>query len=137
MCNILLLMFNIVNIYLSYTYMYIVIICCLNIRQNRHKFGFLASSYREVWEISIWASPNIDIGCYRSVHLGNFQKCQVKVLKYWQILWPLSKFHLFPSLGTATHIIWLQFGKFPLFPHIFGSLAVKAVAFFEISSFSS
>ena len=38
------------------------------------------------------------------------------MLKYWQILWSLSKFHLFPSLGMATHIIWLHFGKFPLFP---------------------
>ena len=66
---------------------------------------------------------------------GKFPKMPYKMLKYWQILWPLLKFHLFPSLGTATHIIWLQFGKLLLFPHIFGSLAVKAVAFFEILSF--
>ena len=68
---------------------------------------------------------------------GKFPKMPSKVLKYWQILWPLLKFHLFPSLGMATRIIWLQFGKFPLFPLYFGSSAVKAMAFFEISSFSS
>ena len=94
------------------------------------KFDFLASSQREVWEISIWASPNINIGCYRLVHLGNFQKCQIKLLKYWQMLWPLSKFHLFPSLGMAIHIIWLQFGKFPLFPPYFWLIGSKSNGIF-------
>ena len=37
------------------------------------------------------------------------------------------KFHLFPSLGTATHLSVLQF-------YYFGSLAFKTMAFFEISS---
>ena len=37
--------------------MYIVVIFCLNTRQSQHKFDFLASSYREVWEISIWDHP--------------------------------------------------------------------------------
>ena len=36
---------------------------------------------------------------------GKFPKMPNEMLKYWQILWPLSKCHLFPSLGTATHII--------------------------------
>ena len=40
---------------------------------------------------------------------GKFPKMPSKVLKYWQILWPLLKFRLFPSLGTATRIIWLHF----------------------------
>ena len=47
---------------------------------------------------------------------------------------PLSKFRLFPSLGTAMHLSVLQFGKFLLFPLNFGSLAVKTMAFFKISS---
>ena len=111
--------------------MYIV---CLNIRQNHHKFSFLASQHREVWEILILVPTNIDIGCYRSVYLGNFQECLISCYKYWQILWPLSKFRLCPSLGTATRIIWLHFGKFLLFPLNFGPLAVKTMAFFEISS---
>ena len=113
---------------------------------------------------------------------GKFPKMPNKMLKYWQKLWPLSKFHLFLSLGTATCIIWLQFGKFLLFPpyvwligskssgifqnfiiksavdhashiilclmygqtqnfyyfpHVFGSSAIKAMAFIKISSFSS
>ena len=66
---------------------------------------------------------------------GKFPKMPHNMLKYWQILWPLSKFHLFPSLGTAMHLSVLQFGKFLLFPLNFGSLAVKTMAFFEISSF--
>ena len=36
--------------------MYIVVIFCLNTRQNQHKFNFLASVYIEVWEILIFAA---------------------------------------------------------------------------------
>ena len=69
---------------------------------------------------------------------GKFPKMPNNLLKYWQILWPLSKIHLFPSLGMATRIIWLQLGKFPLFPPYFlAHRAVKAMAFFKISSFLS
>ena len=67
---------------------------------------------------------------------GKFPKMPNNMLKYWQIPWPLLKFCLFPSLGTAIHLSVLQFGKFLLFPLNFGSLAVKTMAFFEISSFS-
>ena len=45
-----------------------------------------------------------------------------------------QNFVYFPSLGTAMHLSVLQFGKFLLFPLNFGSLAVKTVAFSEISS---
>ena len=47
--------------------MYIVVIICLNTRQNHHKFSFLALQHSEVWEISILALPNIivaDTGQY-------------------------------------------------------------------------
>ena len=62
---------------------------------------------------------------------GKFPKMPNKMLKYWQILWPLSKFHLFPSLGTATHIIWLQFGKFLLFPPYVWLIGSKSSGIFR------
>ena len=68
---------------------------------------------------------------------GKFPKMPNKLLRYWQILWPLLKFHLFPLLDMAIRTIWLQLGKFLLFPPYFGSSAVKAMASFEISSSSS
>ena len=108
--------------------MHIIIIFCLNSRQNGCKNNFLASQYSEVWEISIYASPKVNIGCYRSVYLGNFQKC---LINCWQSILPLSKFCLFPSLGTAIHISVLQFGKFLPFPLNFGSLAVKTNGIFQ------
>ena len=67
--------------------------------------------------------------------MGKFPKMPQSCYKYWQIPWPLLKSHLSPSLGIATHVSVLQFGKFLLFPLNFGSLAVKTMAFFEISSF--
>ena len=55
-----------------------------------------------------------------------------KLLKYWQILWPLLQFHLFPSLGTANTFVCVAIWEIStIFPHIIGSLAIKAVAFFK------
>ena len=117
--------------------MYIVIIFCLNSRQNQCKFNFLASQYREVWEILIKSITQYQYWLLKVSTFTKFPKMPYKLLKYWQILWSLLKFRLFSSLGTATHIIWLHFGKLPLFPLNFGSLAVKAMAFLKILSSSS
>ena len=141
--------------------LYIIVIFCLKIRQNQHNLIFLASSYREVWKILILALSNINVSCYRLVHLWNFQTCQVKLLKYWQMLWPLSKFWFWtqlsiilflvtPSAGAKykissfsligysnTYYPCCNLGNFHYFSHIFGSSAVKAMAFSKISSFSS
>ena len=110
--------------------MYIVVIFCLNTRQNHHKFNFLASVYIEVWEISIFAATG--------QYIWEISKNAILIAKsIGKYFGQLSKFHLFPSLGMATHVIWLQIGKFLLFPPFFGSVAVKTVAFLEISSFLS
>ena len=62
---------------------------------------------------------------------GKFPKMPYHLLKHWQILWPLLKFCLFPSLGMATHIIWLHFGKFPLFPPYFWLIGSKSNGIFR------
>ena len=75
MCNILFLMFHIVN-------MYIVVIFCLNTRQNRHKFDFLASLIKR-------SLGNFDMGITQYQYwllqvstFGKFPKMPSKVLKY-------------------------------------------------------
>ena len=60
-----------------------------------------------------------------------FPKMPYKLLKYWQILWPLLKFRLFPTLGMATHIIWLHFGKFLLFPPYVWLVSIKSNGIYQ------
>ena len=153
--------FNMVNIYCHIHILYVIVIFCFTIRQNQCNLIFLASLYREVWEILILALSKINVRCYRSVHLRNFQTCQVKILKYWQMLWPLSKFRFWtqlsiilflvtPSAGAKykissfsligysnTYYLCCNLENFNYFSHIFGSSAVKGMAFFKISSFPS
>ena len=116
---------------LSHSYMYIIVIFCLNTRQNQHKFNF--SSF-----FILRSLRNFDMGITQYQYwplqvstFSKFSKMPYKMLKYWQILWPLLKFHLFPSLGTATHIIWLHFGKFPLFPLYVWLISSKSSGIFR------
>ena len=89
--------------------MYIVIIFCLNTRQNHHKINFLTSSYREVWEILILAPPNISIGCYRSVYLGNFQKMPHKLLKVLANTLAIIKISFISLIGYSNALICVAF----------------------------
>ena len=61
---------------------------------------------------------------------GKFPKMPSKVLKYWQILWPLLKFHLFPSLGTAIHIICVAIWEIPTISPYFWLIGSKSNGIF-------
>ena len=114
--------------------MYIVVIFCLNTGQNCHKFSFLALQHSEVWEISILAPPNISIGCYRSVYLGNLQKCLKFAKSIGKYFGHYKNFIYFPHWVQQHTLSGCILGNFHYFPLNFGSLAVKTMAFFEISS---
>ena len=50
--------------------------------------------------------------------------------------WHFTKFHLLPCLVQQFTFSILPNGKFPLFPSLFGTLAIKAMAFHEILPFA-
>ena len=84
--------------------MYIVVIICLNTRQNHHLFSFPALQHSEVWEILILALPNINRLVQVSI-FGKFPRMLHKLLKVLKIL--------FSSLMCmATHLSVLQFYYF-------------------------
>ena len=66
---------------------------------------------------------------------GKFPKMPYKMLSIGKYFGHYRNFVYFPHWVWQHVLSVLQFGKFLLFPHIFGSSAVKAVAFIEISSF--